>query len=176
MTQDGPSRLYNKRRRTGDIIDALVARALEAGWQGTDGTIYASTGGAFGLRTAAAISSLLPPGGDHLVAGVDRGAMGDTFAEQLRHVAAGARATFSRALPDKKDWAEDLHAITLQDLRQHEASASYAHDDALDFFELRRAKASSFGRSSRDRTQGLLIVRLPPTGTCTAPPKGTYPG
>lgn len=90
------------------IIDALAARALEAGRQGTDGTIYASTGGAFGLRTATAISSLLPPRGGHLTAGVDRGAMGDTFAEQLRHVAAGARAIYSRALPVGKDWAEDL--------------------------------------------------------------------
>lgn len=93
------------------IIDALAARALEAGWQGAEGTVYASTGGAFGLRTAAAISSLLPPGGAHLVAGVDRGEMGDTFAEQLRHVAAGARATYSRALPLHKDWAEDLAAV-----------------------------------------------------------------
>lgn len=116
---------------TEGIIDALAARALEAGWQGTAGTSYCSTGGAFGLRTAAAIASLLPPGGGHLVAGVDRGTMGDLFAEQLRHVAAGSRATYSRATPAGKDWAQDLYA--LQDLQQQEASASTVPDHVSDY-------------------------------------------
>src|SRR5690242_20060544 len=77
------------------VIDALAARALEAGRQGTEGTTYASTGGAFGVRTAAAISALLRAGGGHLVAGVDRGEVGESFAVHLRHVAAGSRATYS---------------------------------------------------------------------------------
>lgn len=74
------------------MIDALAARALEAGRRGTAGTVYCSTGGAFGLRTAAAISSHLPPDGGHLIAGADRGAMGDAFAEQLRHLGAATIA------------------------------------------------------------------------------------
>lgn len=105
---------------TEGIIDALAARALEAGQQGTAGTTYASTAGAFGVRTAAAISALLPAGGGHLVAGVDRGEVGESFAAHLRHVAAGSRATYSRAMPAAKDWAEDLemmeaHAPTPRD-------------------------------------------------------------
>ena len=113
------------------VIEALAARALEAGRQGTEGTIYASTAGAFGVRTAAAISALLPAGGGHLVAGVDRGEVGESFAAHLRDVAAGSRATYSRAMPAGKDWAEDLQTLT--DQWEQKAPDPTAPDSASDY-------------------------------------------
>jgi len=85
-------------------IDALSLATLED-WP--EGTVYFSTGGGFGPRTAEVICALLPAA-SRLVAATDQGVGGELLAQRLRQVVAAKCAGFGRLRPVAKDWNAQL--------------------------------------------------------------------
>ena len=89
---------------TESAIDALSLATLE-GWP--SGTVYASTGGGYGPRTAAVMRALLAHGAE-VTAAFDQGTGGEILAGQLGNLAKSCGVRFAKLVPTAKDWNAQL--------------------------------------------------------------------